>query len=450
MNTQSLTESFDKAPLNSFHKRLVIYSSGGPFLDGYVLSIIGMALVQATPQLGLDLFWEGMIGASALIGVFLGGFAGGWFTDKYGRQILYTLDLIAIGLFSLAQFWVEGAMSLFVLRLFIGIAVGADYPIATALLAEFAPQKYRGPFVGFLLVMWFVGAAAGYIVGDLLLRTEHMDAWRWMLASAALPTAIFLFLRRNTPESPRWLVQMGRLMEAKAVIKLVYDRDLSLDEIRTLAPAGKAVSVSALFKSGYGSRMLFVTIFWTCAVVPLFAVYAFGPKIMAALGLAGGMGNIGAAAITVLFMLGCLPPLLIINKKGRRFLLLNSFFWSGLCLLLLGIFPDADQTIILLLFSGYALATGGSQTLQFVYPNELFPTEIRATAVGLASSLSRIGAAVGTYCVPFALVHLGIGPTMLVAALVTLFGFAVSWKMAPETRHSSLEDSASLDAVSAS
>ena len=443
-STLSLTESFDQAPLNSFHKRLVIYSSGGPFLDGYVLSIIGMALVQATPQLQLSLFWEGMIGASALIGVFLGGFAGGWFTDKYGRQILYTIDLIAIGVFSLAQYWVEGAFMLFILRLLIGIAVGADYPIATALLAEFAPQKYRGPFVGFLLVMWFVGAAAGYIVGDILLRTEHVDAWRWMLASAALPTAVFLFLRRNTPESPRWLVQVGRLMDAKAVLKLVYNRDVSLKELESMAPTAKPASVSALFKSGYGGRMLFVTIFWTCAVVPLFAVYAFGPKIMVALGLSGGLSNLGAAAITVLFMLGCLPPLLIINKRGRRFLLLNSFLWSGLSLLLLGLFPDSSQFVILLLFSGYALATGGSQTLQFVYPNELFPTEIRATAVGLASSLSRIGAAIGTYCVPFALVHLGIGPTMLVAAAVTLFGFVVSWKMAPETKHCSLEDSASL------
>ena len=403
-----------------------------------------MALVQATPQLQLSLFWEGMIGASALIGVFLGGFAGGWFTDKYGRQILYTIDLVAIGLFSLAQYWVESALVLFVLRLFIGIAVGADYPIATALLAEFAPQKYRGPFVGFLLVMWFVGAAAGYIVGDLMLRTEHMDAWRWMLASAALPTAVFLFLRRNTPESPRWLVQKGRLMEAKAVLKLVYNRDVSIAELETMTPATKPAGVSALFKAGYGSRMLFVTIFWTCAVVPLFAVYAFGPKIMAALGLAGNMGNLGAAAITVLFMLGCVPPLFIINKHGRRSLLLNSFLWSGVALLLLGLFPDSSQSVTLILFSAYALAIGGSQTLQFVYPNELFPTEIRATAVGLASSLSRIGAAIGTYCVPFALVHLGVGTTMLVAAAVTLVGFAVSWKMAPETKNCSLEDSSCL------
>ena len=444
MSTLSLSQSLDQAPLNPFHKRLVIYSSGGPFLDGYVLSIIGMALIQATPQLQLSLFWEGLIGASALIGVFLGGFAGGWFTDKYGRQILYTIDLIAIGIFSLAQYWVESAMALFILRLLIGIAVGADYPIATALLAEFAPQKYRGPFVGFLLVMWFVGAAVGCVVGDLLLRTGHPDAWRWMLSSAVLPTAVFLFLRRNTPESPRWLVQIGRLMDAKAVLKLVYNREVTVEELQTMAPKGKPVSISTLFKSGYGSRMLFVTIFWTCAILPLFAVYAFGPKILAALGLTGDLSNLGAAAIAVVLMIGCLPPLLIINRKGRRFLLLNSFFWSGLFLLLLGLFPDSSQYAVLLLFSGYALTTGGAQTLQFVYPNELFPTEIRASAVGLASSLSRIGAAVGTYCVPFALVHWGIGPTMLVAAGVTLFGFAASWKMAPETMHSSLEDSASL------
>ncbi len=403
-----------------------------------------MALVQATPQLHLSLFWEGMLGASALIGVFLGGFVGGWFTDKYGRQILYTIDLIAIGIFSLAQFWVESALTLFILRLFIGIAVGADYPIATALLAEFAPQKYRGPFVGFLLVMWFVGAATGYIVGDLLLRSGATDAWRWMLASATLPTAIFFFLRRNTPESLRWLVHKGRLVEAKAVVKLVYNRHLTTEQLESMLPTTKPASVSALFRAGYGGRMFFVTVFWTCAIVPLFAVYAFGPKIMVALGLTGSLGNLGAAAITVLFMLGCLPPLLIINKRGRRFLLLNSFFWSGCALLLLGLFPDRSQALILVLFSSYALATGGSQTLQFVYPNELFPTEIRATAVGLASSLSRIGAAIGTYCVPFALVHLGIGTTMLVAAFITFIGFAVSWKMAPETKNCSLEDAACI------
>lgn len=443
MSTMSLTESFDGAPLNHFHKRLVIYSSGGPFLDGYVLSVIGMALVQLTPQLGLSLFWEGMIGASALIGIFFGGFVGGWLTDKFGRQILYTIDLIAIGVFSLAQFWVDSPLSLFLLRLGIGIAVGADYPIATALLAEFTPKKYRGPFLGILLIMWFVGAATAYIVGDLMLRTGP-DGWRWLLASATLPTAIFVLLRRNTPESPRWLVQKGKYAEAKAVLKMVYNQDVSTEDLKTMTSGAKPAGVSALFKSGYGARMLFISLFWTCAIVPLFAVYSFGPKILASLGLTGDLSNLGSAAIAIIFMVGCTFSLLIINRKGRRPLLLHSFFWSGIALLLLGLYPDSSSYLILAMFSAYALATGGAQTLQFVYPNELFPTEIRGSAVGLASSLSRIGAAIGTYLVPLALVRLGIGTTMLVAAGITLLGFLVSLKMAPETKSCSLEDAASL------
>ena len=159
--------SVEDAPLNAFHRKLTVYSAGGPFLDGYVLSIIGVAMLQITNALQLSAFWEGLIAASALIGVFLGGFLGGWFTDKYGRKVLYLVDLIAIVGFSVAQFWVESAWALFAWRLLIGIAVGADYPIATSLLAEFLPRKQRGP----LLPTWSVScccvsaattAGAGY------------------------------------------------------------------------------------------------------------------------------------------------------------------------------------------------------------------------------------------------------------------------------------------------
>jgi putative MFS transporter len=87
---------------------------------------------------------------------------------------------------------------------------------------------------------------------------------------------------------------------------------------------------------------------------------------------------------------------------------------------------------------------GGAQVLQLVYPNELFPTEIRAFAVGIGTSLSRIGAAVGTYLVPLSLHSIGIGNTMYVAAGVTFIGLAAAWAMAPETRSLNLRDAAAL------
>ncbi|MEU1515592.1 MFS transporter [Streptomyces sp. NPDC005811] len=433
----------DDAPLSRFHKKLALYSSGGPFLDGYVLSIIGVAMVQITPQLDLSSSAEGLIGASALIGIFLGAFVGGYLTDRFGRQVLYTIDLIAIIGCSVAQFWATDPVWLFVLRLLIGMAVGADYPIATSLLAEFTPRRYRGPLLGGLVVMWFVGAAVAYIVGELLLQTGD-DGWRWMLASAALPATVIVLLRLGTPESPRWLANKGRVEEAEAVLKKVYGPEATIADLPDEQEGRENVDLKAILRAGYGGRMLYISVFWTCSIVPLFAIYAFGPKILGALELEGSLANVGSALITVMFLIGCVIALLGVNRIGRRPLVIHSFVWSGLALLLLGVFPDAPAAVIMVLFALYAVIIGGTQILQWIYPNELFPTEVRGSAVGLASSASRIGAAVGTYLVPMALTGWGIGGTMLAAAAINAVGAVVSVLWAPETRGMALHEAAAL------
>ena len=422
--------SVEDAPLNAFHRKLTVYSAGGPFLDGYVLSIIGVAMLQITNALQLSAFWEGLIAASALIGVFLGGFLGGWFTDKYGRKVLYLVDLIAIVGFSVAQFWVESAWALFAWRLLIGIAVGADYPIATSLLAEFLPRKQRGPLLAAMVLMWFAGAAVAYVVGELLLRLGGDDGWRWVLASALVPGVLFLIARSGTPESPRWLLSKGRTAEADAVIKKVYGPSYSIADLPEQS-SGKPVSLWSLFHSGYGKRMAFVTLFWTCAIVPLFAIYAFAPKVLQALKLTGDWAAYGSIAITFLFTLGCLTATLLINRLGRRKMLIHSFLWSGMSLVLLGVFPDASPTTVLVLFGAYAVLIGGAQVLEYVYPNELFPTEIRASAVG-------------TYLVPISLASYGVANTMFAAALISLFGALISWWLAPETSKLDLQQAAAL------
>ncbi|GAA2203598.1 MFS transporter [Sinomonas flava] len=431
----------DDAPLSSFHKKLALYSSGGPFLDGYILSIIGVAMIQITPQFRLSASEQGLVGAAALIGIFFGAFLGGWLTDKFGRHLLFTVDLIALVACSIAQAFVGDAVWLIVLRLLIGFAVGADYPIATSLLAEFTPSKWRGPLLGAFVTMWFVGAAVAYIVGQFLLT--FADGWRWMLASAAIPGLIIVLLRMGTPESPRWLAKMGRHEEANEVLAKVYGPHVTLADLPE--EGGANVGLGELVRSGYGKRMAFITIFWTCSIVPLFAVYAFGPAILEALNLSGDLAHLGSAAITVMFLIGCLVAVFLVNRMGRRPLIIHSFLWAGLALLGLGLFPSADPMVIMILFAAYALLIGGTQIMQWVYPNELFPTEVRGSAVGLASSLSRIGAATGTYLVPLALSGLGIGTTMIIAAIITLLGMVVSIAWAPETRGMTLGQAAALE-----
>ncbi|MCU0092593.1 MFS transporter [Pseudomonas koreensis] len=434
----------EDVPLNGFHRLLTIRSAGGSFVDGYVLSIIGVALVHMSRSLALDDFWEGMIAASALIGIFFGGFLGGWLTDVLGRKRLLFVGPTLFIVASLAQLWVDSAVALFFLRLLLGVAVGIEYPVATSLLVEFMPRKYRGPRLATLTIMWFAGAATAYVVGELMIKLWGSDAWRLVLASAAIIGAMLFLVRIGTPESPRWLLSKGRAAEAEAIIKQVYGNDFSLANLPEHR-VGEKLTIFNLLHSGYGKRMLFVVVFWTCSVVPLFAVYAFAPKVLAALNLQGDWSSLGSVAITLFFVIGCVISTRIINRVGRRNLLIYSFLCSGLALLGLAVGHAGPNALVLAFFAVYALFIGGAQVLTLVYPNELFPTEIRAFAVGVGTSLSRIGAAAGTYLVPVSLSTLGIALTMYIAAAVTLVGLVLSWVLAPETRSLNLQQAASLN-----
>ncbi|MDF2488189.1 MAG: metabolite transporter [Pseudomonas sp.] len=435
--------SVEDVPLNRFHQLLTLRSGGGSFVDGYVLSIIGVAMVQMSAGLNLTSFWQGMIAASALIGIFFGGFLGGWLTDRFGRKLIFFVGPVLFMIGSVSQYWVESGLVLFLLRFLIGMAVGIEYPVATSLLVEFLPKKNRGPRLATLTILWFAGAAFAYMVGDYLLRNGGEDAWRLVLASPVVIGAVLFLLRMGTPESPRWLLSKGRAAEAETVIKSVYGNGFSLRNLPE-QPEMKKLSFLSLLHSGYGKRMLFVTMFWTCSVIPVFAVYAFAPKVLGALNLKGDWASIGSVAITLLFVAGCIIATRLINSIGRRSMLIYSFLLSGLALLGLGAFHAGSEVVILSLFGAYALFIGGAQVLQLVYPNELFPTEIRACAVGFGTSMSRIGAAVGTWLVPMALDSQGIAFTMYAAALVTLVGLAFAWALAPETRSLNLQQAAAL------
>ncbi len=433
----------EDVPLNKFHKSLTVRSGGGGFADGYVLCVIGVALAHISATLQLSTFWEGLIAAASLIGVFFGGFLGGWLTNHLGRRKVYFIGpLLFIGA-SLAHLWVDTAMGMFLLRLLIGIGVGIEYPVATSMLVEFMPRKYRGSRLAMLTLLWFAGAASAYLFGELLLRTLGADAWPLVLASSAL-VGVFLFVvRLGTPESPRWLLSKGRDAEAEAVIKAVYGSDFGLHNLPEEQNT-RSLTFANLLHSGYGKRMLFIVSFWTCSIIPVFAVYSFAPKVLGALNLKGDIASLGSALITLFFVFGCMIATRIINLIDRRTMLNCSFLLSGLALLCLGIFHASPGLVILMLFAAYALFIGGAQVLVLVYPNEIFPTEIRTFAVGVGTSVSRIGAAVGTYLVPLSLDSLGIAQTMYIAALVSFVGLFMSWARAPETRSLNLQQAASL------
>ncbi|QXI25670.1 MFS transporter [Pseudomonas vanderleydeniana] len=436
--------SIEDVPINNFHQLMTVRAGGGWILDGYILSIIGVVIVQFSEYLKLDSFWQGLVAASAMLGTFCSGFLGGWLTDRIGRRRLFFVGPVLFIVGSVGSFWVESGVALFILRFLVGVGVGLEYPVAGSLLTEFLPQKHRGRRLAALTILWFAGAALAYMVGNFILARGGDDAWRWVLASSAVLGVLLFIVRLGTPESPRWLMSKGRLQEAEDIIKKVYGSSFSLANMPEQEVEQK-VSLTDLMRSGYGKRMLFVAVFWSAAVVPMFAVYSFAPVVLQALNLKGEWASFGSVLITLLFVVGCIVATRLIDSLGRRPLIIHSFLWSTLALLGLGVFSTGSEVLVLVLFGAYALFIGGAQVLELVYPNELFPTEIRAFAVGMGSSMSRIGSAAGTWLVPISLQSIGIGNTMLIAALVSLVGLIVSVWLAPETRGMSLEMAASLE-----
>lgn len=122
------SRNFDDLKFSSIHRRILLWGSGGPFLDGYVLVMIGVALEQLTPALKLDADWIGLLGAGTLAGLFVGTSLFGYISDKVGRRKMFLIDIIAIGVISVATMFVSSPVELLVMRVLIGIVIGADYP----------------------------------------------------------------------------------------------------------------------------------------------------------------------------------------------------------------------------------------------------------------------------------------------------------------------------------
>jgi len=186
----SLKIKLDDAPLNKFHIKIAGLTFGAHFTDGYILGIVGFALTLLTPQMGLSSFWVGLIGSSALIGLFLGSLILGWISDYIGRQKIFVLSFTIITAASILQFFADSPTELVIYRILIGIGLGGDYSVGHTMLAEFSPRKHRGVLLGSFSVIWTIGYVAANIVG-IFATNASPDAWKWMLASSAIQHLLF-------------------------------------------------------------------------------------------------------------------------------------------------------------------------------------------------------------------------------------------------------------------
>ena len=435
--------TMEEMPLSKFHFTMFAYTSGSAFLDGYIIGIIAVALSVMQPQFDMSLTVIGLIGTATLVGMFVGGIAGGYLTDIIGRKKMFLIDMVVMLIVSILQFYINDPIQLVILRFIIGVAVGADYPIAGTLMAEFSPKKNRGALLGGLIGLWYVGYALSYLVGYFMLSLGD-TSWRWMLLSSALPVFFLLIARLNMPESPRWLANKGREKEANAIIQKIFGEHVIMsDEPETK----EKTNFLDMFRNGYGKWTFFVAVFWSLQLIPIYGIGTYIPEILAKFGFADGTKEyLGSAVINIVYLVGLLPALYSVEKFGRRPTLIWPFLVASITLFVLGATSGLNMTFatILFLFIIFGTFTTGMGILQWIYPNELFPTHIRGTALGFGTGVSRIASSISTFFFPAIMANYGLEATLYICGALFFVGFLVSFFMAPETKNMSLTQASSL------
>ncbi|HWD07127.1 MAG TPA: MFS transporter [Amycolatopsis sp.] len=387
--------AFDDVLLNRFHLRITALTFCANYSDGYELGIISIALPVIASALGFGAVWEGLLGASALIGIFLGSIIVGWLADKVGRQRLYTVDFLLIAFASAAEFFVADPVQLFILRLLIGIGIGADYALGPTLVAEFVPRKYRGGLLASLTVLWTVGYVAAFFLGNYLVSLGG-DSWRWLLATSCVPAIAVVLLRIGVPESPRWLLTQGRVEQARAVVRRLKGDVEAFESLVRSHRQERRVRYRELFGRKYWRNTAFGTIFYNAQVIPYFAIYTFLPLVLLKIGI-GQEDTTSDGLLNLFLLLGSLGGLWLVAKMSRRGLTIWSFVVLILSMAPMAIWPDAPTALLFPLFLVFTFTMSAAVNLDQVYPPELFPTDLRSSGVGLLNGLSRVGSAIGTF-----------------------------------------------------
>lgn len=420
----------DEAPFKPIHALATACVLGGAFVDGYILGIVGPGIALGQSELQLGPLTQGLIASSALIGVFVGGLIFGSLADRFGRRPVFFWNLLAFVALSLLQLVSVGVWDLVLLRLALGLAIGVEYAVGTAVLAEFSKRKGRGVILGNFAVFWMIGFVVAFILGVVW----QGDNWRLLLATSAVPAFIIFLLRTRLPETPMWLKAQGREAEARKVVDKhfgagYYIPDVVLDQ--------KQPSLRELFTPDTWRPHFYSGLFWFCQVGPFFAIFTFLTPVFNSLGIDDDVTlEIG---LNLVQLVGALFGLVLLHWLSRRGFVISTFAIILGTLLALGLVPNTNLWLIVGLFGVYLFMAPAANNIQYVYPSEIFDTHVRGTGVGFSAALSRVSAAAATYALPWLMAEFGANTTMLIMAIFPLIGLIASIVWAPETKEKSLQ-----------
>ncbi|MBU6439419.1 MAG: MFS transporter [Betaproteobacteria bacterium] len=401
MQRSELARRLDGVRWNGFHTTVTLALGVGWLLDAFEVTIVGNVIGVFKHLWHLSNAEASWVLSIWFVGLMIGAYGFGFLADRFGRRRLFLLTLALYGSFTLltAVAWSYGALLAF--RLLTAIGVGAEYSAVNSAIAEFIPARSRGRANAAVMNFWSLGAIAAALVTLYLVNVlPPQYGWRVAFGFGALVALSTAWMRRSIPESPRWLLEQGRVEQAEQVVQGIEQgrtRWVALASCAPGEPAGEPRGVWAQTRellrrhpgrvalgcaldfseaAGYYGLFAFLALFILPAVhVP----DGFAPFFYL-------IGNVGA-------LLGGTLVVLLLDRAGRKstvpvFYLLAA---AGVLVLAASMRTGSWAWVLAAFTLANLLATGGWIS---AYPtfSEIFPTELRATGIGISVAVGRLGA----------------------------------------------------------
>jgi putative MFS transporter len=427
-----ISRRLDRIPFTRKHLKVLTGSGVGWALDAMDVGLISFIIAALTAQWGITKGEAGWIASVGFIGMAIGASVGGLLADRLGRRHVFALTLLVYGIATGASALVGGLVTLLVLRFFVGLGLGAELPVASTYVGEFAPRRIRGRLIVILEAFWAVGWTASALIGYFVIPASDAG-WRWAFLIGALPAVYAIVVRLRLPESPRWLATRGKLAEADLIVA-EFEASAGLAPLPAKAAddADEAASVTAVVGSSAGTRIaaLFsrelrlrtasLWIVWACVNFAYYGAFIWIPSIL----YADGFDLVKSFGFTLIITLAQLPGYAaaawLIEVWGRRVTL--SVFLAGSAVSAFGFGSVSSAGWII----GFGMALSffnlGAWGALYAVTPEIYPTSLRGTGSGSAATIGRVAAIVAPLMVP---VLLGAGGSTLTFAVFGVF-FAVA------------------------
>lgn len=443
--TPTTSERLEQLPFTRKHSKLLGISGIGWALDAMDVGLISFIMAALIAHWGLTPTQASWLGSIGFIGMALGATLGGLLADKFGRRQIFALTLLIYGLATGASALSTSLGMLLIFRFIVGLGLGAELPVASTLMSEFAPARIRGRIVVILEGFWALGWIAAACIGAFVVTTSD-KGWRWALAIGLIPALYSLIIRLGTPESVRYLESQGKHEEAEKIVRSFEqsppaftqtNKDTSISTPTATEPKTTLTGISSIWSPALRRRTISLWAIWFCINLSYYGAFIWIPSLLHA----QGFTLIKSFTFTLIMTLAQLPGYAVsaylIEKWGRRSTLASFLVGSAISAGFYG-FTSSDTQLILAgcLLSFFNLGAWGA--LYAIGP-ELYPTHLRGRGTGAAAGFGRIASIAAPLLVPLVLASAGKGALFVLFAAAFCIAALAAFAL-PEYRGRALEN----------